>query len=535
MWQGENMKARENEEKIPWPEVMALILGCFMAILDTSIVNTALPTMRASFGGNADSVEWVVTAYMLTSGVIIPVTGYLCERFGNKRIYLISLAIFTLGSVICALATSNSFLVFARVIQAIGGGMLMPVSMSMIRLIVPRKKMGMAMGIWGVSAMGAPSMGPTLGGYIVVHMGWQWIFTINLPIGLIAIILGWIVLRETPQKAGLKLDVFGFILSASACFALLLALSKGQNEGWTSLYIVSLLIFSVGTAVLFVIWETTTADPLINLKLLKNRTYCISLLSVALSNIAMYSITFLMPIYSQSIRGLTPLQSGQVTMPSALAIALMMPISGRLFDKFGATPLCVFGFGIASYYSYQLHTLASNTSFTDVQWILVKRSVGLGLAMMPVSTAGINTIPKQLAAQASAINNVVRQISSSFGIALITYVMMHRQIYHNAWLSETVNWSSSATVITIKNLQSTVIHHGISASSVMAHFGAEGLLSSMLQQQAYLASVNDAMFVPAILVALIVPLGFFLNKKAVEDENIKQHSRLIQPPFVKAP
>ncbi|SDE70352.1 Putative multidrug resistance protein MdtD [Sporomusa acidovorans DSM 3132] len=523
------MKKPENLEKIPWPEVMTLIWGCFMAILDTSIVNTALPTMRATFGGDADSVQWVVTAYMLTSGMVIPVTGFLCDRFGNKRIYLISLSIFIGGSVLCAAATSNNFLIFARVIQAIGGGIIMPVSMSMIRIIVPREKMGMAMGIWGVSAMGAPSIGPTLGGYIVVHLGWQWIFTINLPIGIIAIVLGLIILRETPQKTGLKLDVLGFILSASACFALLLALSKGQDEGWTSLYIVSLLIYTVGASVLFVLWENTTEQPLIDLQLLKNRTYCISILAVSLSNIAMYSITFLIPIYSQNIRGLTALQSGQVTMPSALAIALMMPVSGRLFDRFGAAPLCVAGFSIAGYYSYQLHTLTADTSFTDMQWILVKRAIGLGLAMMPVSTAGINTIPKQLAARASAINNVVRQIAGSFGIALITYVMMHRQIYHNAWLSETLNWSSSATVIAVKNLQSTVIHHGISSSAVMARYCAEELLGMSLQQQAYLASVNDAMLVPAIIVSLTVPLGFFLNKKAVENENSKQHARLIQP------
>lgn len=527
------MQMRQKEEKIPWAEVMTLILGCFMAILDTSIVNTALPTMRAAFGGNADSVEWVVTAYMLTSGVVIPLTGYLCDRFGNKRIYLISLAVFTVGSVICAMAASNSFLVFARVIQAVGGGMLMPVSMSMIRIIVPREKMGMAMGIWGISAMGAPSLGPTLGGYIVVHMGWQWIFTINLPIGIIAIILGFFVLRETPQKSGLKLDILGFILSSSACFGLLLALSKGQNEGWTSFYIVSLFVFSVGAFILFVIWENITEDPLVDLRLFKNRTYCTSLLAVSLSNIAMYSITFLMPIYSQSIRGLSAFQSGQVTMPSALAIALMLPVSGRLFDKFGAAPLCVFGFGIAGYYSYQLHTLAADTSFTDVQWILVKRAIGLGLAMMPVSTAGMNTIPKQLAARASAINNVIRQIAGSFGIALITYVMMHRQVYHNAWLSETLNWSSSATVITIKHLESTVLHSGLSASPVMARYCAEGLLASMAEQQAYIASVNDAMFVPAVIVAMIVPLGLLLSKRTVDEENTKQHERLLQVPFQK--
>lgn len=515
----------ETQERIPWPEVLTLILGCFMAILDTSIVNTALPNMRASFGGNADSVEWVVTAYMLTSGVVIPITGYLSDRFGNKRLYMTSLIIFTLGSGICSLAKSNDFLVFARVIQAIGGGMLIPVSMSMIRIIVPREKMGVAMGIWGIAAMGAPSVGPTLGGYMVVHMGWEWIFAINLPIGLFTTLLASIVLRETPTKTGLKLDIVGFVLSSSACFSLLLALSKGQEKGWTSLYIVNLIILFCGTFVLFILWERRTREPLIDLRLLNNRIYCLSLLSVALSNIAMYSITFILPIYSQTIRGLTPLQSGQITMPSAMMLALMMPISGRLFDRFGATPLCIVGFSIAAYYSYQLHYLAADTNFRDLQWILVKRAVGLGLAMMPVSTAGMNTIPKQLAARASAINNVVRQVTGSFGIALVTYLMMDRQIYHNAWFAETVNWFSYAAIHTINQLQTVVIRFGISPSEIAAKADAKGLLFSVLQRDAYIASINDALLMPAFFVLAIVPLGLFLGKNAVERENEKQCAR----------
>lgn len=424
-------------------------------------------------------------------------SGYLVDRFGSKYMYIYCLIVFTFGSALCSLAWSNNSLVFFRVIQAMGGGMMIPVSMSMIRVMVPLSKMGMALGVWGISAMVGPAIGPTLGGYLVVHMGWSWIFTINLPIGIIAILLSWILLEETPRRSHLRFDLLGFILVGSASFTLLLALNKGLDKGWTSLFIVNLLIYSVFGLILFIIWELNNAQPLIDLRLLKNRTYCASLTTVALSNIAMYSVIFLIPIYTQSIRGMTPMQSGLLTMPSALATAFMMPVSGRLVDRFGAMPLCIVGFGISGYFSYQLHTLSYTTNLVDVQWIMIKRAIGLGLAMMPMSTVGMKTIPRYMASQASALNNLLRQIAGSFGIAIITFVMQQRQAHHMVWLGNTLKWSSYAALNALDKLQGEMIHQGL--SPVLALSAAKVALGSLLLREATIAGIDDAMLMPALV------------------------------------
>jgi len=321
--------------------LLTMIIGAFMAILDGSIVNVALPRMMAIFGSAADQIHWALTGYMLATGVVIPITGYLSDRFGGKKIYILSLAAFTAGSALCSLAWSNNSLVVARVIQAVGGGMMMPVSMAMIYYIVPREKIGMALGIWGVTAMAAPSIGPALGGYLVDNFSWQWIFTINIPIGIAAVFLSMAVLKETPLKSGLKADFPGIILCAAGCFALLLALSEGQDQGWTSLYIVNLFIFSGFTLALFVIWELITDQPMLDIRLLKNITFAASLVCVSIAIIGLFSAIFLIPLFVRNVQGLTPLQTGLLMMPAALASGIMMPISGRLFDEIGALPLCL--------------------------------------------------------------------------------------------------------------------------------------------------------------------------------------------------
>ncbi|NPV89278.1 MAG: DHA2 family efflux MFS transporter permease subunit [Firmicutes bacterium] len=500
---------------------MILILGSFMSILDSSIVNVALPKLMSIFGVSADDIQWVMTAYLLTSGVVVPMTGYLSDRYGGKRLYIASLIVFTVGSGLCALAWSNNSLIFARVLQALGGGMVIPISMAMMFNLVPREKMGMAMGVWGISAMVAPAIGPTLGGYLVDNFGWPWIFTINIPIGLFAVFMSGVLLTETPRRTDLKPDIFGSILVAIACFTVLLALSQGQDEGWTSLYIVNLIIISVFTFVLFVIWELNTPEPLIDLRLLKNRTFTLSLVATALASISMFGIIFLIPMFLQSIRGLTPMQSGFAIMPMALTTAVMMPISGRLFDKVGAMPLCLIGFSIAAYYTYELHYLSYSMSISDIEWILVKRAVGLGLAMMPVGTAGMNTIPRFLAARASSLNNLVRQISASMGIAFVTYMFLHRQVFQMAWMKETVTWSSPASLSAISKIKAAMVAYGTSPAT--AAQGAKAALGMVISRESLIAGINDAMVISTLIAITIIPLSFFFSKKTVQDETKKQY------------
>jgi len=506
--------------KIPMAALLTLVIGAFMAILDGSIINVALPKMMAIFGVTADQVQWVMTAYLLTSGVVVPVTGYLGDRFGLKNMYIFSLLAFTVGSAICGLSWSNNSLVAARVIQAIGGGMIMPVSMSMIYIIVPRDKIGMALGIWGIAAMAAPSIGPTLGGYLVDHFSWQWIFTINIPIGIAATFLAMFILSETPRKAALKPDIPGTVFSAAACFALLLALSEGQDKGWTSLYIVNLFIISGFTFALFVIWESIAPEPLLDITLFKNKTFSISLICLVIVTVGMFSVIFLIPLFAQTVQGYTPLQTGLMMMPAALTVGVMMPVSGRLFDKIGALPLCVVGLIITVITTYHLHTITYDTSRGELQWLLVQRSFGLGLCMMPIATAGMNTVPYFLIGRASAISNLVRQISASFGIAFLTYVMLHRQEYHAAWLADTVNWSSPVSVGVLQQVQNLLAQAGAGSQA-----GAAAVLYALVRREAYISGIADAFIVSTIITALAIPLVFFLSKKRVEAQRAAEYKR----------
>lgn len=522
-------------DKIPWPALMVLIIGAFMAILDGSIVNVALPKLMSIFGVTTESIQWIMTAYLLVSGVVVAPTGYLCDRYGGKNMYIFSLIVFTVGSGLCALAWNNNSLVAARVIQALGGGMIMPVTMTMIYMIVPREKIGLAMGVWGISAMAAPTIGPTLGGYLVDNFGWEWIFTINIPVGVATVLLAYAFLLETPRRSGLKPDIPGIILSGIACFTLLLALSEGQDKGWTSLYIVNLLIISIFCFALFIIWEQTTPHPLINISLLKNRTFSISLVALSFVTVCMFSVIFMIPLYAQGVLNYTPMQTGLLMMPMAIATGVMMPISGRLFDKIGALPLCLVGLTITAITTFQLHTISYNTSYAELQWLLVKRAVGIGMVMMPLSTAGMNTIPHFLIGGASALNNLVRQIAASLGIAYLTYVTIHRQEFHTAWLAETVNWSSPATVEAMSGLQGVLIQSGIGPQT--AALGAPGVLSLIARREAFIAGIADAFVVAAVIVTLAIPMMFFLSKRAVEEERIKQYKKYahLAPPGMEGP
>ncbi|MCL6478240.1 MAG: multidrug efflux MFS transporter [Peptococcaceae bacterium] len=511
-----------NDRPFPLTGLLVLVLGAFMAILDGSIVNVALPRLMAIFGVSPDDIQWVMTAYMLTSGVVVPVTGYLGDRFGYKRVYIYALIVFTLGSALCGLAWSNKSLIAFRVVQALGGGMLIPLSMSIILRMVPRQKMGMAMGIWGIAAMVAPAIGPTMGGYLVDHYSWHLIFTINIPVGVIAVILSHMVIDETPLVGGLKFDVLGGILSGNGLFLLLLALSQGQKEGWTSQYIVTLFTLAGFLLLLFCLWELQVPHPMLDIRLFKNPVFSASIAATGLLVVAMFAGIFLVPIYCQNLQGLTPLQTGLLMMPAAVMTGLIMPVSGRLFDKIGALPLSLVGLIIAGFFSYKLSLITLETSFRSLQILLALRAMGLGLCMMPISAAGVNTIPPLLAGQASAINNLVRQVFASLGTAFVTYIMLNRQAYHAAWLADEVNLTSPAAVETYHRISSLAV---ASLGPGTGDSAALSYITMVVQKQAMVMGIGDALLVCALIAFLTIPLSFQLSRKRVEEVRQKEKAR----------
>jgi DHA2 family multidrug resistance protein len=501
-----------------WWALLVVIIGGFMSILDTSIVNIAMPKMMAVFGVGTDQAQWILTAYMLTMGVLQPTTGYLCDVLGSKRLYIISLIIFTVGSALCGIAWSNDSMIFFRIIQAIGGGVIIPVGMSIIYTIFPPQERNLAMGVWGISAMVAPAIGPTLSGYFVEYLDWRLIFTINVPIGILGTILAMFILQDTVLRAKSKFDSIGFVTSAVGLFCLLLALSEVADEGWTSPYILALLFVSVVNLVFFVIYELMHDDPLLDLSLFKNMTFTASTLVTFVGTIGLYGGIFMVPLFMENLRNYSAMQTGMLMFPAAVAAGIMMPISGKIADKIGAKPVVIAGITLLGLATYALRYLNLDTPYAFIFWTLILRGIGLGLFLMPVTVAGMNTVPFAKIARASAINNAVRQISGSFGIALLTTVLQKRQVFHVSHLAEYMNNTSASTGKALAYTQSLFLHHGSVLST--AKLQALTVLSQIVQRQALVFSFDDTFYVAALICLIgLIPALLIKEKKPVKAGN----------------
>ncbi|HHW43399.1 MAG TPA: DHA2 family efflux MFS transporter permease subunit [Desulfotomaculum sp.] len=495
----------ERENGSFWVPLFVVVLGAFTAILNNSSVNVAVPKMMAIFGADTDQIQWVVTAYMLTSGVVIPVTGFLGDYLGTRRLYLFSLGIFTVGSLFCSLAWNLNSIIAARVFQAIGGGAIMPVSMAIIYKLVPREKIGTALGVWGVSAIAAPAIGPTMGGYIIDHLSWRFIFTANIPVGVFGLLMAFLLLPDGERRTDRRLDPWGFVLSTGGCFALLLALSEAHKEGWGSQYIVTLLAVGFAALTLFVLVELSHEQPLLELRVLKNPVFALSTLAASLITIGLFGGVFLIPLFTQNLMGLTPMQTGLLLMPAALATALMMPVSGFLFDRIGAIVPAAIGLTITAWGTWELHTLNLNSSFEHIRNLMIIRALGMGLATMPITTAGMNTVPRRLVGEASALSNVCRQIAASFGIALLTSIMQQRQVFHAARLAEGISPSSPVAENVVKQLGRWLGGGGQGTA------GALAILSGLVQREAFALAIGDAFMIATLFVAAAIPMVFFLR------------------------
>ncbi|WP_425059302.1 Fatty acid resistance protein FarB [Sporomusa carbonis] len=486
-----------NESTYKWWALGVIIIGGFMSILDTSIVNIAIPKMMAVFSVDTDKAQWILTAYMLTMGVIQPATGYLCDVIGTKRMYLFSLAVFTVGSLLCGVAWSNDSMIVFRVIQAIGGGLIVPVTMSIVYQIFTPQERNMAMGIWGISAMVAPAVGPTLSGYLVEYWDWRWIFTINIPVGIIGYILAVLILKETPVFAHRKFDYGGFVTSALGLFCLLLALSEGVDEGWTSAYILTLLYIAFACIVLFVLIEINHPEPILDLSLFKDWNFTFSTIVSFIGTIGLYGGIFMVPLFMENMRGNTAMQTGMLIFPSAATAGLMMPIAAKLADKFGAKPVVIAGLALLTLGSLELRNVDLDTADRTIVLIMMLRSAGLGLFIMPVTVLGMNTVPLPKISRASSLNNAVRQVSGSMGIAILTTVLQNRQIFHLNQIAEGFTVSSKPAMNMVAYGERLFAHAGTGGSLV--HIKALALMASTAQQQSYVFAFDDAFLVLAVI------------------------------------
>ena len=408
-----------------WVVLGIVMIGTFMAILDSSIVNVALPHMMSAFGVSRDQIEWVSTAYMLSMAVVMPLVGWTVGRFGHKALYLSALALFTLGSAACALSWSYNSLIVARIAQAIGCGAIQPVGMAIVADLFAPHERGKALGIWGTGIMAAPAFGPTLGGYLIDTFSWRTIFSINLPIGLLALMLGAAIMKrqDAAARKNVPFDYWGFIFLSMALISGLLALSQGQEKGWDSPYVHTCLALTIIGGVMFIGIESASRQPLLDLSLFRSINFTLSIVLALFRAVGLFGSVFLLPIFLQSLVGYTTVQTGLWMMPGAIAVGFTMPIAGRLADRCSPRWLVAIGTFLTGFSLLQFGHLEPLSDAAAIIVPQVTRGVGLALMMAPLLTVGLNSVPRHRVPMASSFLTVAQSVGGSFGIALLnTYV-----------------------------------------------------------------------------------------------------------------
>jgi EmrB/QacA subfamily drug resistance transporter len=407
--------------------VLVLLIGNFMAVLDVTIVNVAVPSIQKDFGGALDDVLWISTSYTLMLGLVVPVSGWLSVRFGLTPIYALSLAGFAAGSALCGLAGNLGLLIAFRVVQAIPGGVMPVVAMTLVYRIVPKEKLGTAMGIFGVGIVFAPATGPVLGGYLVQHLDWRLVFWVNVPVGIIGALAAHFILPKTPGRRGRQFDLPGFACIGLGLFAVLLAAEEGSKWGWDGYRIRLLLVFGALALASFIVVELEVDQPLLNLRVFKVWPFTSSLLMLAALQVNLVATSFLLAVFLQQGQNKQAFDAGLLLLPSALATGLVTPVAGRLYDKIGPRWLGVTGLSICAYGAYLLCGITPSTPrMYIVLWTCVW-GVGLGLSLMPLMTGGLAALPPAQTNEGSALNNVVRQTAGGLGLALLNALSTSQQ------------------------------------------------------------------------------------------------------------
>lgn len=409
--------------------LVAIIIGIFMVILDGTAVNVALEKFIVEFKQTDYSlVQWTVIGYALAQAAVIPLAGWLSDRFGAKRVFLISIAMFTIGSLLCALASSIEQLIAYRIIQGLGGGVVAPIAMAFIYRLAPPNKVGVVMGMMGIPILLAPALGPVIAGAFVEYASWHWIFLVNLPIGVLGIFLGIRSLPNIQRQAVAALDLLGMILGPLAFAALVFGVSKGgidevtgESKWGNTDTLVGIAVGAVAL-ILFIIVELRRSNPLLELRVFRSGSFTKGIVVQWVSQIAMFGTMFLVPLYLQRALAYSPLETGLIMLPQALASGLLMPIGGKLSDRYGARPLVITGMLITTGSAFLLSNISVGDSLASVIIPLAMLGGGMGLFMMPLNTHLIQSAPANLVGRVTSLTNAAQQVMMSFAVAVLTTI-----------------------------------------------------------------------------------------------------------------
>jgi MFS transporter, DHA2 family, multidrug resistance protein len=500
-----------------WLVMATVMLTTFMAVLDATIVNVALPNMMSTFGVSVDRVEWILTAYLLIFGVMLPSSGWFADHVGYKKMFILGLFFFTLGSLLSSLAWNINVLIVFRVVQGAGAGYLMPIGMAIITREFPPEKRGIALGFWSVAASASVSLGPTIGGYLIDNFSWHTIFDVNVPIGIVGLIAALIVLREHKSTDVRTFDFIGFIALATFLTTLLLALSNGNSAwntgGWTSNFMLTCFGIAIVGLAVFLIAEFNVQHPLIEIGLFRNFNFTVSNIVLFIFGLGMFGSNFLLPIYLQNSLGYTPFQTGLVFLPVGVLLGVTAPFAGMFSDKYNAKIPSIIGIALLALTLYQFSFLSLFSEKSQIMLPLYIRGIAMGLLFSPLTTIAISDISNQKMAQASGLINVIRQVGGSFGVAIFGTILTQRTIFHSALYGQQLNAYSEAFKQTAMKLRYFANHTaGGTSSEAMAR--ANALIMRFAQNQAFIQAVDDVFLLAAFtLLVALVPVLFLRSHR----------------------
>ena len=484
----------------------AVVLAALMQVIDSSIVNVALPDMMGNLGASLDEIAWVSTGYILANVIIIPLTGWLGDFFGRKRYFVGSIIIFTLTSFMCGASTSLSQLVFWRIVQGMGGGALMTVSQAVLFESFPRREAGMAMALFGLGVMVGPTIGPTLGGWLTDNYGWPWIFYVNLPVGVLAAVMIIAYVHDPEhQERPRTIDYIGIALLAMSVGSLQYLLEYGQREDWFDSRLMTFLTVTSGITGIALVWrELTTDDPVIDFGVLKHRQMWVGTVLGVVMGVGLYASVFTLPVFLQSNLRMTAQQTGIVLVPGALATAVSMAIVGRLTNKFDARILIAIGALLFAGAMLRLSRITGESGSTDFFWSLIMRGIGLGMMFVPLTTITLAELSHRELPQGTGLYNFFRQLGGSLGIAAIATLLSHYTAQFRAILAEHISLGDPATMTRVDMLTRGLIGRG--ADPWTARQRALEILDRELMGQASVIAYSRIYVLSAALILALIPL-----------------------------
>jgi MFS transporter, DHA2 family, multidrug resistance protein len=507
----------------PWFIAFTVMLATFMEVLDTSIANVALPHIAGSLSAGVDESTWVLTSYLVSNAIVLPLTGWFSRLFGRKAFYMSCVMIFIVSSFLCGMATSLPLLVLFRVLQGAGGGGLQPVSQAILVESFPRKKQGMAMAVYGMGVVVAPIVGPTLGGWLTDNYSWRWIFFINIPVGLLSIFLTSTLIHDPPHVArsengeGVRIDYIGLGLLAVGLGFLQVVLDKGQRDDWFgSNFIVWCSVVCAVGLIGAVIWELRQKDPVVELHLFKNRNYATATFLMFLLGVVLYGSTVLLPVMLQTLAGYTAQLSGLVLSPGAIVTLVSLPLVGWLLARFQARWLVIFGLTVLSVGMFQLAYINLTTDFGTYVYLWMISRGGLAFLFVPINVTAFSYISKEKMNNATGLINLARNIGGSVGISMVTTIQARLTQKHQNDLIAHVSPLNSRYLAALHGLAAGLQEKGSSASTAMHQAGA--LLYGEVQRQAAMLAFIDVFWLLGVVCLCMIPFMFLIKKPPAHHE-----------------